>query len=128
MSSIGVPTELETANFENLYKREHSSVPENFVFDNINNMSYPQSFTSQMLSPKGQFGPQFAQSAPIQMQSLTSPPTWAISLMDDVKSINQKVKKIESVEKAVNDITVKLNQLEAKVDIIDKKVIDVEKN
>jgi len=127
-SSTGVPTELETANFENPYKRFHSTVPEYFVFDNISNMSYPQGFTTQVLSPQGQFGPQFAQSAPIQMQSLTTPPPWAVSLMDDVKSIKQKVERIESVEKAVNNITVKLNQLETKVDSIDKRVIDVEKN
>lgn len=54
------------------------------------------------------------------------PPPWAISIVEDIKSIKTSVAKIENVEKTVNSISLKLSKLETKVDTIDKRVVDVE--
>lgn len=107
----------------NSNKRFHPSSPEYFVF-NTPDMSFSQqSFPGPFLqSPQSQYTPQF-------MATTVSgqPPSWATSIMEDIKTIKISVAKIENVEKTVNSISLKLNELEAKVSTIDKRVVDVEK-
>ena len=108
-------------------KRHRNLQLDYFVFDtptvssinnmNTGNMNFSQPFSGQYVqSPPGQF--QFTQQS--------SPPQWAVDILNDVRAIKQKVEKIDCIEKAVNSINVKLNDLDLKVKDIDNRVNEME--
>lgn len=92
------------------------------VYHPSNNMNFtPQVYPGQFSTPVGQY----TLSLLMQATPGTEPPSWVLSLMQDVKNIKSTVAKIENVEKTVNSFNPKLKDLEPKVTSIDKRVEEV---
>lgn len=66
----------------------------------------------------------FAQ--PPKPDSLNTPPIWAASQFDDVKSIKLAIPKIEKIEQTVNNIKEKLSAVESRVNSLETKMTEVE--
>lgn len=108
---------------ESGYKRSQTASPQFFDFNQgCFEMNYSQPpFNNQFIQSPPGFTAQYAATQPS-----NQPPTWATSIIDDIKSIKQSVAKIDNVEKTVNKINAKLIDLENKVSDIDKRVSEVE--
>ena len=134
----------EVSEVTNINKRQ-KNYSEIFAFDtptvhhtnmNMNNgmssvSNFPQSYTSQLMqpSPPYQYTQQFMTTqpgTPMLNQITVQPPPWAISIMDDIKTIKSRVEKIDNIEKLVNSMNLKLNELDSKVKNIESRVIEVE--
>ena len=63
----------------------------------------------------------------VNMGQSDTPPSWASSLIEDVKTIKAVIPKINSIEETVKSIKSRIDQLETRVSGIETKTDDVEK-
>ena len=89
-------------------------------------MNFSQQITStfQTQNPSV-FSPQ-AVPQYVNMGKSDTPPSWASSLIEDVKTIKSVIPKINSIEETVKSIKSRIDQLETRVSGIETKIYDVE--
>jgi DNA repair exonuclease SbcCD ATPase subunit len=71
--------------------------------------------------------PPFPSQFPLSGTAPTTPPAWALEIIDDIKSIKLSVSKIDKIEKLVDKINTKVEKLERDITSIDTRVVEVEK-
>lgn len=77
--------------------------------------------------PVGMQIPQTPQT-PSVFQNSSIPPNWAVSLIEDVKSIKSALPKIDQIEQSVNSIKLQITVMETKVSTLEAKCNDIEKS
>ena len=65
--------------------------------------------------------------SPVYTPQPTSPPAWAIEIMNDLKTIKHSVSKIGNIEKLINKVNQKVEQLDLKLKNIESRVDETKK-
>lgn len=102
---------------------------------NVNNTSSGMHYQGQYMMLPGMHGgmheniqcSQPPQLSHPHMNPNTPPPSWAISLIEDVKSIKEALPKIDQIEKSLNQIQINIHDMQNKVTDLENKVINLEK-
>ena len=76
--------------------------------------------------------PTSAQSPNVYKAGMSTPPSWALALIEDVKSIKESIPKIGSkidlIDKSVNRMNTKLSDMESKVIIMENKITEIDRS